>query len=308
MKLSNWTVKLPLQLEYSEKGKAAVLVTEVIYIVPLNHFVSHPMARMWCNALSLLRCMEKLWNTCWRVPQCSENIIPSNDLISFFLFLTLVFVRAGGWRGGPGAHLRCDAGGKLPVDDEAKCRGGEHGENWVTPEKTRLTHTTEMRKNLSSLQMTSVERVMEYTELKSEAPWTTQKHPAPHWPDKGLVTFNHVNFSYGDDGLLVLKDINATFQPHEKVRGVGLHTATACLSTCTMYNKECVCVCVSPVSGWYCWSDRCWEKLSGLSSVPPGRASGEDLHRWCSDLRDRPPWPAPEDVHHPTGKHETTST
>uniref|UniRef100_A0A671US37 Multidrug resistance-associated protein 4 n=1 Tax=Sparus aurata TaxID=8175 RepID=A0A671US37_SPAAU len=82
--------------------------------------------------------------------------------------------------------------------------------------------------------MTSVERVMEYTELKSEAPWTTQKHPAPNWPDKGLVTFNHVNFSYGDDGLLVLKDINATFQPHEKVRGVGLHTATAL----------CVCVCL----------------------------------------------------------------
>ncbi|XP_030265342.1 multidrug resistance-associated protein 4-like [Sparus aurata] len=69
--------------------------------------------------------------------------------------------------------------------------------------------------------MTSVERVMEYTELKSEAPWTTQKHPAPNWPDKGLVTFNHVNFSYGDDGLLVLKDINATFQPHEKVGIVG---------------------------------------------------------------------------------------
>ncbi|XP_036946537.1 multidrug resistance-associated protein 4-like isoform X2 [Acanthopagrus latus] len=69
--------------------------------------------------------------------------------------------------------------------------------------------------------MTSVERVMEYTELKSEAPWKTQKSTSPDWPDKGLVTFNHVNFSYGDGSPLVLRDINATFQPHEKVGIVG---------------------------------------------------------------------------------------
>lgn len=40
-----------------------------------------------------------------------------------------VSVRPGGWRGGPGADLRCDTDRELPVDDEAECRGGEHGEN-----------------------------------------------------------------------------------------------------------------------------------------------------------------------------------
>ncbi|XP_067439487.1 ATP-binding cassette sub-family C member 4-like [Thunnus thynnus] len=69
--------------------------------------------------------------------------------------------------------------------------------------------------------MTSVERVVEYTELKSEAPWETKKHPPPDWPSQGLVTFDQVNFSYSTDGPLVLKDISATFQPNEKVGIVG---------------------------------------------------------------------------------------
>ncbi|XP_039649399.1 multidrug resistance-associated protein 4-like isoform X1 [Perca fluviatilis] len=69
--------------------------------------------------------------------------------------------------------------------------------------------------------MTSVERVVEYTELESEAPWTTQKRPPPDWPNKGLVNFNHVNFSYSSDGPPVLKDISTTFQPNEKVGIVG---------------------------------------------------------------------------------------
>ena len=116
---------------------------------------------------------------------------------------------------------------------------------------------------------------MEYTELKSEAPWKTQKSTSPDWPDKGLVTFNHVNFSYGDGSPLVLRDINATFQPHEKVRGVGLHKATACLSTCTMYHNESVCLScvrlvlwVGPVLGKALWSQRCsaWQSLRGRST------------------------------------------
>uniref|UniRef100_A0A8C5AUE0 Multidrug resistance-associated protein 4 n=1 Tax=Gadus morhua TaxID=8049 RepID=A0A8C5AUE0_GADMO len=48
--------------------------------------------------------------------------------------------------------------------------------------------------------MTSVERVMEYTELESEAPWETEKRPPLDWPSQGLVTFDGVNFSYSADG------------------------------------------------------------------------------------------------------------
>uniref|UniRef100_A0A667Z5H1 Multidrug resistance-associated protein 4-like n=1 Tax=Myripristis murdjan TaxID=586833 RepID=A0A667Z5H1_9TELE len=69
--------------------------------------------------------------------------------------------------------------------------------------------------------MTSVERVVEYTELESEAPWETQKRPPPEWPNQGLVTFDRVNFSYSADGPLVLQNLKATFRPREKVGIVG---------------------------------------------------------------------------------------
>lgn len=70
-------------------------------------------------------------------------------------------------------------------------------------------------------QMTSVERVVEYTELESEAPWETKKRPPPDWPSKGMVTFDRVNFSYTDDGPLVLQNLKAMFRPQEKVGIVG---------------------------------------------------------------------------------------
>ncbi|XP_078147164.1 ATP-binding cassette sub-family C member 4-like [Centroberyx gerrardi] len=69
--------------------------------------------------------------------------------------------------------------------------------------------------------MTSVERVVEYTELESEAPWQTQKRPPPEWPSQGLVTFDRVNFSYSADGPLVLHNMKAMFRPKEKVGIVG---------------------------------------------------------------------------------------
>lgn len=65
--------------------------------------------------------------------------------------------------------------------------------------------------------MTSVERVLEYTELESEAPWETQKRPPPEWPNRGLITFDKVNFSYSSDGPVILKNISAMFRPREKV-------------------------------------------------------------------------------------------
>ncbi|XP_037617466.1 multidrug resistance-associated protein 4-like isoform X2 [Sebastes umbrosus] len=69
--------------------------------------------------------------------------------------------------------------------------------------------------------MTSVERVVEYTELESEAPWETNKRPPPDWPSKGLVTFDRVSFSYGGDGPMVLQNLKAMFRPKEKVGIVG---------------------------------------------------------------------------------------
>uniref|UniRef100_A0A8C9R3X4 Multidrug resistance-associated protein 4 n=1 Tax=Scleropages formosus TaxID=113540 RepID=A0A8C9R3X4_SCLFO len=69
--------------------------------------------------------------------------------------------------------------------------------------------------------MTSVERVVEYTELESEAPWETEKKPPPDWPRHGNITFDQVNFAYNSDGPVVLKSMNAVFRSKEKVGIVG---------------------------------------------------------------------------------------
>ncbi|XP_054637104.1 multidrug resistance-associated protein 4 isoform X2 [Dunckerocampus dactyliophorus] len=69
--------------------------------------------------------------------------------------------------------------------------------------------------------MTSVERVVEYTQLESEAPWHTSKRPPPTWPSKGLVTLDGVSFSYSSNGPKVLHDLKVTFLPKEKIGIVG---------------------------------------------------------------------------------------
>uniref|UniRef100_A0A3P8V7T7 ATP binding cassette subfamily C member 4 (PEL blood group) n=1 Tax=Cynoglossus semilaevis TaxID=244447 RepID=A0A3P8V7T7_CYNSE len=69
--------------------------------------------------------------------------------------------------------------------------------------------------------MTSVERVVEYAELESEAPWETDKKPPPDWPKNGSITFNKVNFSYSANKPLVLKNLSVAFKAREKVGIVG---------------------------------------------------------------------------------------
>ncbi|CAN9497709.1 unnamed protein product [Ophioblennius macclurei] len=69
--------------------------------------------------------------------------------------------------------------------------------------------------------MTSVERVVEYAELESEAPWETDKQPPTDWPKTGFINFDRVNFSYGASEPLVLKNLNVVFASKEKVGIVG---------------------------------------------------------------------------------------
>ncbi|KAG7227636.1 hypothetical protein INR49_005451 [Caranx melampygus] len=69
--------------------------------------------------------------------------------------------------------------------------------------------------------MTSVERVVEYAELESEAPWETDKQPPHDWPKTGSITFDRVNFSYSASEPLVLKNLSVVFTSREKVGIVG---------------------------------------------------------------------------------------
>ncbi|XP_072332338.1 ATP-binding cassette sub-family C member 4 isoform X2 [Scyliorhinus torazame] len=69
--------------------------------------------------------------------------------------------------------------------------------------------------------MTSVERVLDYTELESEAPWESYKPPPNGWPDHGAVVFENVNFGYSPDCEPVLKDLNLVIRSKEKIGLVG---------------------------------------------------------------------------------------
>ncbi|XP_062258726.1 ATP-binding cassette sub-family C member 4-like isoform X1 [Platichthys flesus] len=69
--------------------------------------------------------------------------------------------------------------------------------------------------------MTSVERVVEYAELESEAPWETDKQLPHDWPRRGSITFDRVAFSYSATEPLVLKNLTVVFTSREKVGIVG---------------------------------------------------------------------------------------
>ena len=74
--------------------------------------------------------------------------------------------------------------------------------------------------NLNFLQMTSVERVIEYSALTPEAPLesTDENSPPKDWPKHGIVSGEGATFKYNDDGPIVLKGINFCVRSSEKVR------------------------------------------------------------------------------------------
>ena len=69
------------------------------------------------------------------------------------------------------------------------------------------------------LQMTSVERIVQYTDLEQEAPGHVESDEAlpQQWPRSGQITFDHVMVSYLKDGNYALNDICLTIQAGEKV-------------------------------------------------------------------------------------------
>ncbi|XP_046597102.1 ATP-binding cassette sub-family C member 4 isoform X2 [Neodiprion lecontei] len=70
-------------------------------------------------------------------------------------------------------------------------------------------------------QMTSVERILHYTDLPKEGPFITDKPPPSTWPSKGDLVFNRVSMRYADDKPPVLKDVSMNIKPGWKVGIVG---------------------------------------------------------------------------------------
>jgi ATP-binding cassette subfamily C (CFTR/MRP) protein 4 len=69
--------------------------------------------------------------------------------------------------------------------------------------------------------MTSIERIMEYTNLKSEPLNEFKKKPPKEWPSKGQITFHNVSLSYDKHLPNVLKNVTANISASEKIGIVG---------------------------------------------------------------------------------------
>ena len=76
-----------------------------------------------------------------------------------------------------------------------------------------------MCKDFVLLQMISVERVLEYTQLPSEAALESaaDKKPPSSWPATGLITARNVCLRYSPGAPLVLKDLTFVINGKEKV-------------------------------------------------------------------------------------------
>ncbi|KAL2358738.1 multidrug resistance-associated protein 1 [Cryomyces antarcticus] len=83
--------------------------------------------------------------------------------------------------------------------------------NWI------VRQTVEVETNI-----VSVERVLEYARLPSEAPEIISKNRPPiSWPAKGAVSFNNYSTRYRPGLDLVLKNVNLSIRSKEKIGVVG---------------------------------------------------------------------------------------
>lgn len=83
--------------------------------------------------------------------------------------------------------------------------------NWI------VRMTVEVETNI-----VSVERIKEYTELKSEAPFIIESNrPRDTWPESGEIEFVNYSTRYRPELDLILKDINIHIYPKEKIGIVG---------------------------------------------------------------------------------------
>lgn len=83
--------------------------------------------------------------------------------------------------------------------------------NWI------VRQTVEVETNI-----VSVERVLEYARLPSEAPEVIHRHRPPiSWPAQGAVKFDNYSTRYREGLDLVLKNVDLDIKPHEKIGVVG---------------------------------------------------------------------------------------
>ncbi|KAF9931657.1 Multidrug resistance-associated protein 1 [Mortierella alpina] len=88
---------------------------------------------------------------------------------------------------------------------------------------TLTEEVTTLVRNFCDLQnqLVSLERVLEYAELKTEAPDVTNVHLPPNWPAEGRISFCNYSTRYREGLDLVIKNVTLEISPAEKVGIVG---------------------------------------------------------------------------------------
>ncbi|KIW27349.1 uncharacterized protein PV07_07093 [Cladophialophora immunda] len=105
--------------------------------------------------------------------------------------------------------------------------------NWI------VRQTVEVETNI-----VSVERVLEYANLPSEAPDVIFKsRPSIGWPAQGQITFKNYSTRYREGLDPVLKDINLNIKAHEKIGVVGRTGAGKSSLTLALFRI------IEPISG-----------------------------------------------------------
>lgn len=84
-----------------------------------------------------------------------------------------------------------------------------------------LSHTSSLSSYLVIwfliFQMISVERVLEYSQLPTEAPLESDKKPPDNWPNAGTIEANDMNLRYFPNSPDVLKNLTFRIREKEKV-------------------------------------------------------------------------------------------
>ncbi|KAF8929241.1 Multidrug resistance-associated protein 1 [Dissophora ornata] len=88
---------------------------------------------------------------------------------------------------------------------------------------TITEEVTTLVRNFCDLQnqVVAMERVLEYTDLKNEAPEKTDLALPPNWPSHGRISFKNYSTRYRQGLDLVIKNIDLEIAPAEKVGIVG---------------------------------------------------------------------------------------
>ncbi|XP_054158177.1 ATP-binding cassette subfamily C member 4-like [Oppia nitens] len=88
--------------------------------------------------------------------------------------------------------------------------------NLIGGTQTGIRQSAEMEN-----QMTSVERIVEYSKLESEGLIDSEIPPPDEWPDKGSIELRHVYLTYDNSPKPILHDLNCVITGGEKVGIIG---------------------------------------------------------------------------------------